>query len=627
MSIKQERKGIVKRKIQKRILALLLMCVLVIACIPATVAQAAVVAQGSCGDNVTWSLEGGVLTLSGTGDMKNYSSEKQIPWADHRQQILEVTVAEGVTSVSAAAFYGCENLLRVVLADSVTTIGLAAFMDCKALRFLKLPAQLAYIGESAFSQCESLNAIRLPETLTWLGNSAFYRCYSLTVITVPASVTHFGTQVFAYCENLVNAIIHAEVARLPEWTFYGCTALGGVTLSPKIQTVGEFAFYDCESIFTIYCGEDKKTITNVTNAATQGNPEFNPLNVKGNDSADTAPGVSAKVETNEDSTTTVVTESSQTNNATVTTQQTIVNKNDGATTNVTVTVNGVVENPDGWQEVLEKAEGLDGVLENYKGDGSTSNVVIQVVAKNEAEAPQAVLEKLEQIADQVVILTNNNTQWVLSGTTSAGTENSFHFGTVITQLEEIPEMLRDILENSRCYSLSFFGSSGYRTQISLQLPQKEAGQVATLYAVNSKGKFAALQSAYVSSSGKVTYYMDGVDTAYTYYIGINPKGVEAGSILLPAENAAGGNQADQLQSIRPYEQYVITGVKSSWGITGWQMTLFIVGGFVLVLGTVGGIMYMYSKQRLKMHTVELDMSIDEEEAARLERRKKRRKEE
>ncbi len=30
--------------------------------------------SGTCGDNLTWTLEDGVLTISGTGDMKDYQS-------------------------------------------------------------------------------------------------------------------------------------------------------------------------------------------------------------------------------------------------------------------------------------------------------------------------------------------------------------------------------------------------------------------------------------------------------------------------------------------------------------------------------------------------------------------------
>ena len=35
---------------------------------------------GSCGADLTWSLSGGTLTISGTGEMTNFSDENMPPW-------------------------------------------------------------------------------------------------------------------------------------------------------------------------------------------------------------------------------------------------------------------------------------------------------------------------------------------------------------------------------------------------------------------------------------------------------------------------------------------------------------------------------------------------------------------
>ena len=96
-----------------------------------------IVASGYCGaegngENVSWALDSnGLLTISGTGKMKNCSEYN--PWEEQKNTIQEVDMSEGVTSIGSAAFSGCNSLAWVTIPDSVTTIGESAFMGCTSL--------------------------------------------------------------------------------------------------------------------------------------------------------------------------------------------------------------------------------------------------------------------------------------------------------------------------------------------------------------------------------------------------------------------------------------------------------------------------------------------------------------
>ena len=83
--------------------------------------------HGTCGDNLTWSLKDGTLTISGTGDMYDYdyeaSGNETAPWYDIRDQISSVVVEDGVTSVGNYAFYFNNSLNSVVLPGSVGRVG------------------------------------------------------------------------------------------------------------------------------------------------------------------------------------------------------------------------------------------------------------------------------------------------------------------------------------------------------------------------------------------------------------------------------------------------------------------------------------------------------------------------
>lgn len=93
--------------------------------------------SGECGDNVSWSLSGGTLTISGVGEISIYSSDSQ-PWAEFRDEITQVDISYGVTVIPGYAFYHCSNLEAVSIPGSMKTIGAAAF-DGTALKSVVIP--------------------------------------------------------------------------------------------------------------------------------------------------------------------------------------------------------------------------------------------------------------------------------------------------------------------------------------------------------------------------------------------------------------------------------------------------------------------------------------------------------
>ena len=44
--------------------------------------------SGTCGENLTWDLTDGVLTISGTGKMTNYMNYISAPWYSFRESII-----------------------------------------------------------------------------------------------------------------------------------------------------------------------------------------------------------------------------------------------------------------------------------------------------------------------------------------------------------------------------------------------------------------------------------------------------------------------------------------------------------------------------------------------------------
>ncbi len=246
--------------------------------------------SGTCGDNLTWSLDTdtGVLTISGTGAMKNYSSYSSVPWYTYSSYIKTVVLPDGITSIGDWAFYYCTSLTSVTIPDSVTSIGNYAFYYCTSLTSITIPDSVTSIGSYAFCGCTSLTSITvdennqyyssdlygvlfnkdktqliqypagskiteyiIPDSVTSIGSSAFQSCTSLTSITIPDSVTSIGSNAFYNCTSLTSITIPDSVTSIGWYAFFRCSSLASITIPDSVTSIGSDAFEGCENLKSV----------------------------------------------------------------------------------------------------------------------------------------------------------------------------------------------------------------------------------------------------------------------------------------------------------------------------------------------------------------------------------------
>ena len=148
-------------------------------------ASAAVVASGSCGTNVQWSLdEKGVLRLSGTGRMTDYQNATEVPWEEMRNQITRVQFDDAITNIGNCAFYACSNLTEVITPKALSEVGKYSFAICTSLVSIDLPNGTKRIGEHAFTMDSALKSITIPSSVLGIGTEAFYNCERLTKVKI-----------------------------------------------------------------------------------------------------------------------------------------------------------------------------------------------------------------------------------------------------------------------------------------------------------------------------------------------------------------------------------------------------------------------------------------------------------
>lgn len=242
-----------------------------------------VVQQGTCGTNLKWQLnKEGVLTISGTGAMKNYTYKSEMPWYKYINDIKSVVIEDGVTSIGDYAFYGMSKLTDISIPEGVKTVGEYAFKNCTALDGVNLPSTLTKLGQSAFYGCTSLSSIAIPEglytvwgytfknctslaevtlpsTLIKIDEAAFYGCKALKTLDIPDSVSIIGIYCFKNCSSLNEVSLPEKLTQIREAAFYG-TAIKTLSVPEGVTTVGPYAFKNCTALKNIELPQSLKKI-------------------------------------------------------------------------------------------------------------------------------------------------------------------------------------------------------------------------------------------------------------------------------------------------------------------------------------------------------------------------------
>ena len=184
------------------------------------------IAAGSCGGNLRWSLmEDGVLKITGSGAMPDYSSDSDAPWYQYGSRIKEVRVGANVTKIGKNAFRST-GVQKVVFCAKETGSTDAPLV----------------LGDECFAYCGSLNEIQFGNRVIVPGHTVFVRCEGLTEVTVPGTVKldksfnreGCGYGMFSQCPNLTKATV--ECSYVGPFFFEACYKLTEVRFTdPNVQ--------------------------------------------------------------------------------------------------------------------------------------------------------------------------------------------------------------------------------------------------------------------------------------------------------------------------------------------------------------------------------------------------------
>ena len=238
-----------------------------------------VIASGSCGDSVKWTLDSdGVLTIRGSGKM--YSNLVCAPWYSQRESIRSVVIEQAVTSIGYRAFYGCSSLTSITIPEGVTRIGNSAFYGCSRLASLFFNGDAPTIDTTAFIDVNAVafypagNAtweskkLDYGGTLYWsamelnteiiatsiCGENMMWQLSKGGVLTIKGSGTFKDFTLWESYKPMIQQVIFSaaiEVPTIPANSFYRYQHLRTITLPDSVTSIGDYAFYDCSSLTSI----------------------------------------------------------------------------------------------------------------------------------------------------------------------------------------------------------------------------------------------------------------------------------------------------------------------------------------------------------------------------------------
>ncbi len=209
---------------------------------------------------------------------------KIVSWMN--DAVTDVTVPEGVVSLSDGAFENCEKLTKISLPSTLGSMGEGTFRNCVGLTAFTVPAGLTTMGDACFEGCLNMEAYevaagnvsfsvdqgvlydKIRKWLLWYPCNSSMTSYAMSygpvkiaegavryaanLETFDASlaegVTTLSDYAFADCPKLTSVKVTNSFAGLGAHTFENCTALNDFEIKYTVKAIGEYCFRNCTSL-------------------------------------------------------------------------------------------------------------------------------------------------------------------------------------------------------------------------------------------------------------------------------------------------------------------------------------------------------------------------------------------
>ena len=224
----------------------------------------------------------------------------------YNKSLTEVTIPNGISSVTGTPFSGCSNLEKIIIPAGVSQLGISVFSGCSGLKTIDLRAGIPTLAAGTFSGCAKSASVILPGgTRVSAGGTLFGACgYHAIYALNNGTLTVYGrgamwdypderhssydgyeydtwyTQTTPWANSVVNKIVISEgITSVGLSAFASESGATAVILPSTLVSIAQEAFADCSGITSIVI---PASVTQIGNSAFSYCNRLNSITFEGN---------------------------------------------------------------------------------------------------------------------------------------------------------------------------------------------------------------------------------------------------------------------------------------------------------------------------------------------------------
>lgn len=159
------------------------------------------------------------------------------------EDLIQVTIPEGVTTIDSSAFFWCSSLSSITIPESVTAIGIHAFDGCSSLTSITIPEGVTAIDINAFDWCGSLKDVYITDLAAWC---------SIAFGNEEANPLYQAENLYLNGELVETLEIPEGVTMIRQGLFRNAACIRRVALPKSLKGVLANAFYGCKKIQEVF---------------------------------------------------------------------------------------------------------------------------------------------------------------------------------------------------------------------------------------------------------------------------------------------------------------------------------------------------------------------------------------
>lgn len=172
-------------------------------------------------------------------------------------------IPDGITTVGAYAFEGCENFTQIEIPSTVTHIATRAFFECEKIENICIPDSVVWIGDDAIELCSAIKSVQIGTGVTHIGRNNFSACGAIESFTVAEENKAYSSEDGVLYDKEKTKLIRCpamkegafyvpdSVLTIGRYAFYHCRLLTEVTFGRSLQCIEEYAFFDTAGFETL----------------------------------------------------------------------------------------------------------------------------------------------------------------------------------------------------------------------------------------------------------------------------------------------------------------------------------------------------------------------------------------